>query len=42
MELDRKKMAKETISNLLKDGLSNDDISVDESKVVSLISKKVA
>ena len=42
MEVERNKMAKETISALLNDGISNDDIAIDESKVVSLISKKVA
>ena len=42
MELDSKKMAKDVINRLLTDGISNDDIAVDESKVVSLISKKVA
>ncbi|NEW60445.1 F0F1 ATP synthase subunit B [Sulfurovum sp. bin170] len=42
MELESKKMAKNVINRLLQDGISNDDIAVDESKVVSLISKKVA
>ena len=42
MELESKKMAKETIDALLKDAIANDDIAVDESKVVSLVSKKVA
>jgi len=42
MELESKKMAKETISTLLKNGIENDDIAIDESKVVSLIKRKVA
>ncbi len=42
MELESKKMTKDVINRLLTDGISNDDIAVDESKVVSLISKKVA
>ncbi len=42
MEHERKKMAKDTIDTLLQDAITADDISVDESKVVSLISKKVA
>jgi F-type H+-transporting ATPase subunit b len=42
MELERKKMAKETINALLNDGIDSDDIAIDESKVVSLISRKVA
>jgi len=40
--LEAKKATRETIDNLLNDGFGNDDITVDESKVVSLISKKVA
>ena len=40
--LESKKATRETIDNLLNNGLENDDIAVDESKVVSLISKKVA
>jgi F-type H+-transporting ATPase subunit b len=40
--LEVKKATRETIDNLLNDGFGNDDITVDESKVVSLISKKVA
>jgi len=42
MELESKKMAKNVINKLLIDGITNDDIAVDESKVVSLVSKKVA
>jgi len=42
MELESKKMANNVINKLLVDGISNDDIAVDESKVVSLVSKKVA
>jgi F-type H+-transporting ATPase subunit b len=42
MELESKKMAKDVINKLLVEGISNDDIAVDESKVVSLVSKKVA
>ena len=42
MEHESKKMAKDAINTILKDGITNDDISVDESKVISLISKKVA
>jgi F-type H+-transporting ATPase subunit b len=42
MELESKKMAKDVINRLLQDGISNDDIAVDESKVISLVSKKVA
>jgi len=37
-----KKVTRETIDNVLNGGLNNDDITVDESKVVSLVSKKVA
>jgi len=42
MEHESKKMTKDTIDTLLKDAITNDDIAVDESKVVSLISEKVA
>ena len=42
MEHESKKMAKDTIDTLLQDAITNDDIAVDESKVVSLVSKKVA
>jgi F-type H+-transporting ATPase subunit b len=40
--LESKKATRATIDNLLNDGFGNDDIAVDEAKVVSLISKKVA
>jgi F-type H+-transporting ATPase subunit b len=40
--LESKKATRATIYNLLNDGFGNDDIAVDEAKVVSLISKKVA
>ncbi len=40
--LEAKKVTRETINNLLNDGFENDDIAIDEAKVVSLISKKVA
>ena len=40
--LESKKATRATIDNLLNDGFDNDDITVDEAKVVSLISKKVA
>ena len=40
--LESKKATRSTIDNLLNDGFENDDIAVDEAKVVSLISKKVA
>ena len=40
--LEAKKATRETIDNLLNDGFGNDDITVDEAKVVSLIAKKVA
>jgi len=40
--LESKKATRATIDNLLNDGFDNDDIAVDEAKVVSLISKKVA
>ena len=42
MELESKKMTKNVVTQLLIDGINSDDITVDESKVVSLISKKVA
>jgi F-type H+-transporting ATPase subunit b len=42
MEHESKKMAKDTINAILHDAISTDDIAVDESKVVSLVSKKVA
>jgi F-type H+-transporting ATPase subunit b len=40
--LESKKATRATIANLLNNGFENDDIAVDEAKVVSLISKKVA
>jgi F-type H+-transporting ATPase subunit b len=40
--LESKKATRATIDNLLNNGFENDDIAVDEAKVVSLISKKVA
>ena len=42
MEHESKKMAKNAIDTILKDAITADDISIDESKVVSLVSKKVA
>ena len=41
-ELETKKAMRSTIDSVLNDGMSNDDITIDESKVVSLISSKVA
>ena len=40
--LETKKATRDTIDSILNDGFENSDINVDESKVVSLISKKVA
>ena len=40
--LEAKKATRATIDTLLNDGFGNDDIAVDEAKVVSLVSKKVA
>ena len=40
--LESKKATRATIDSLLNDGFGNDDITVDEAKVVSLISNKVA
>ena len=40
--LEAKKATRATIDSLLNDGFGNDDITVDEAKVVSLISNKVA
>ena len=40
--LESKKATRATIDALLNDGFANDDITVDEAKVVSLISNKVA
>ncbi|HIO95580.1 MAG TPA: F0F1 ATP synthase subunit B [Campylobacterales bacterium] len=42
MELEGKKMAKEVVNRLLQENITSDDIAVSESKVVSLVSKKVA
>ena len=42
MEVEKKKMVKATINELLEDGIENSDIAIDNSKIVSLISKKVA
>ena len=40
--VEKKKMVKTTIKKLLEDGIDSSDIAVDGSKVVSLVSKKVA
>ena len=42
MEVEKKKMVKATIKELLEEGISTKDITLDNSKIVSLISKKVA
>ncbi|HHH19996.1 MAG TPA: F0F1 ATP synthase subunit B [Campylobacterales bacterium] len=42
MELEGKKMAKDTINKLLSEGIESDDVAVDNAKVVSLVSGKVA
>jgi len=42
MEVEKKKMVKTTINELLENGIDSSDIAIDSSKVVSLISKKVA
>jgi len=42
MEVEKKKMVKATINELLENGIETSDIDVDSSKVVSLVSKKVA
>jgi len=42
MEVEKKKMVKTTINELLESGIDSSDIDVDSSKVVSLVSKKVA
>ena len=42
MEVEKKKMVKATINELLEDGIDSSDVNVDNSKVVSLVSKKVA
>ncbi len=41
-ELETKKAMRNTIDEVLNSGITNDDITLDESKVISLISKKVA
>lgn len=41
-ELESKRMAKETINKLLEEGIESDDIAIDNTKVVSLVSGKVA
>lgn len=40
--LEVKKATRTTIDNLLNEGFGNDDITINEAKVVSLVSKKVA
>ncbi len=42
MIVEKKKMVKTTIKKLLEDGIESSDITIDGSKVVSLVSKKVA
>jgi len=42
MEVEKKKMVKATINELLENGIETSDIDIDSSKVVSLVSKKVA
>jgi F-type H+-transporting ATPase subunit b len=42
MEVEKKKMVKATVKELLEKGISTDDITLNSSKIVSLISKKVA
>jgi len=42
MEVEKKKMVKTTINELLESGIDSSDIDIDSSKVVSLVSKKVA
>ncbi len=41
-ELETKKAMRSTIDDVLNNGITNDDITIDESKVVSLVSNKVA
>ena len=41
-ELETKKAMRNTLDSVLNEGITNDDITVDESKVISLISSKVA
>ena len=40
--LEERKSARETIEEVLNENLSNDDITLDETKIVEIISKKVA
>ena len=40
--LESKKATRATIDNLLNDGIETSDVAIDEAKVVSLVSKKVA
>jgi F-type H+-transporting ATPase subunit b len=42
MEVEKKKMVKATINQLLESSIENSDIAIDSSKVVSLVSKRVA
>jgi len=42
MTLEERKSAREAIDEILSDNITNDDIMVDESKVVDIIAKKVA
>jgi F-type H+-transporting ATPase subunit b len=42
IEVEKKKMVKVTVKELLENGISAKDITLDSSKIVSLISKKVA
>ncbi len=42
IQIEKKKMVKATINELLENGIENSDIAIDSSKVVSLVSKKVA
>jgi hypothetical protein len=42
MEIEKKRMIKATIYELLENGIESSDIAVDNSRVISLISKRVA
>ncbi len=42
MSLEERKSARKTINEVLSENITNDDIMIDESKVVDIISKKVA
>ena len=42
MSLEEKKSVRDLIDEILNENISNDDINIDESKVVDIISKKVA